>query len=67
MHKSSILNRFSTIAFDDKDAKRSKLQAIEEYLTDVIDNAKEYSSASYVEVFLVMKLTHKLKTGFSTV
>ena len=47
--RSSILNRFTTIAFDDKDAKRSKLQAIEEYLMDVNDNAKEYSSALYVE------------------
>ena len=47
--RSSILNRFTTIAFDDKDVKRSKIQAIEEYLMDVNDNAKEYSSALYVE------------------
>ena len=47
--RSSILNRFTTIAFNNKDAKRSKLQAIEEYLMDVNDNAKEYSSALYVE------------------
>ena len=29
--ESSILNTFTTIMFDDKDAKRSKMQAIEEF------------------------------------
>ena len=47
--RNSIFNRFITIAFDEKDVKRSKVQAIEEYLMDVKDNAREYNSALYVE------------------
>ena len=33
--RSSILNRFTTFAFDNKDVTRSKIRAIEEYLMDV--------------------------------
>ena len=47
--RNSIFNRFITIVFDKKDVKRSKVQAIEEYLMDVKDNAREYNSALYVE------------------
>ena len=50
--RNSIFNRFITIAFDEKDVKRSKVQAIEEYLMDVKDNAREYNSALYVEGIL---------------
>ena len=38
--RNSIFNRFITIAFDEKDVKRSKVQK---------DNAREYNSALYVE------------------
>ena len=62
--RSSILNRFTTIAFDDKDAKRSKLQAIEEYLMDVIDNAKEYSSALYVEGIFSYEIDAPIENEF---
>ena len=50
--RNSIFNRFITIAFDEKDVKRSKVQAIEDYLMDVKDNAREYNSALYVEGIL---------------
>ena len=46
--KISIFNKFITIEFDKKDANRSKMQAITEYLMDVKENAKEYNSALYV-------------------
>ena len=62
--RSSILNRFTTIAFDNKDAKRSKLQAIEEYLMDVIDNAKEYSSALYVEGIFSYEIDAPIENWF---
>ena len=39
---------FVTIDFEEKDASRSKMQAITEYLMDVKDNAKEYNSALHV-------------------
>ena len=62
--KSSILNRFSTLAFDDKNAQRRKLQAIEEYLTDIIDNPKEYSSALYVEGIFSYEIEAPIKNWF---
>ena len=37
--------KFPIIEFNEEDANRSKRQAIEEYLRDVRDNAKEYNSA----------------------
>ena len=43
--KNSIVNKFVTVNFEDKDANRSKTQAITEYLMDVEVNAKEYYSA----------------------
>ena len=43
--KDSIFNKIVTILFDENDSTRSMKQAIEEYLRDVKDNAKEYSSA----------------------
>ena len=46
--KSSIFNRFVTINFEEKDANRSKMQAITEYLKDVKENAKEYNAALLV-------------------
>ena len=45
--KISIFNKFISIEFDKKDASRSKMQAITEYLIDVKDNAKEYNSALF--------------------
>ena len=50
--KHSFLFNFTTIAFEEKDTKMSKIQAIEEYLMDVKDNAREYGSALYVEGIL---------------
>ena len=47
--RNSIFNKFITIAFDEKDVKRSKVQAIEDDLMDVKDNAREFNSALYVE------------------
>ena len=46
--KISIFNKFISIAFDEKDASRSKLQAIEEFLRDVKNNAKEYESTLFM-------------------
>ena len=37
--KNSIVNRFITINFEEKDANRSKMQAIIEYIKDVKENA----------------------------
>ena len=65
--RNSILYRFTTVAFDDKDAKRSKLQAIEEYSMDVIDNAKEYSSALYVKGIFSYEIDAPIENWFSTV
>ena len=48
-NKNSISNKFITIEFNEEDANRSKRQAIEEYLRDVRDNAKEYNSALFVQ------------------
>ena len=49
-NKNSICNKFIYIEFLNKeDASRSKSQAIAEYLRDVVDNAKEYDSALYVQ------------------
>ena len=42
--KNSVFNRLFTIDFEVKDANRSKMQAITEYLIDVENNAKEYNS-----------------------
>ena len=47
--KRSISNKFITIEFNEGHANRSKRQAIEEYLQDVRNNAKEYNSALYVQ------------------
>ena len=46
--KVSIFNRFITIEFETKDARRSKIQAIADYLEDVKNNAKEYNSALFM-------------------
>ena len=46
--KNSIVNRFITINFEEKDANRSKMQAITEYIKDVKENAKEYNKELYV-------------------
>ena len=46
--KKSIVNRFITINFEEKDANRSKMQAIREYLKYVKENAKEYNKELYV-------------------
>ena len=48
-NKNSICNKFISIEFNKEDATRSKRQAIAEYLRDVVDNAKEYESAVYVQ------------------
>ena len=48
----SIYNRFITIEYDKKNASRSKMQAVTEYLMDVKDNATEYNSALYVASIL---------------
>ena len=50
--KHSFLFNFTTIMFEEKDTKMSKIQAIEECLMDVKDNAREYGSALYVEGIL---------------
>ena len=47
-NKNSIVNRFITINFEEKDANRSKMQAIKEYIKDVKENAKEYNAELYV-------------------
>ena len=41
--KYSIVNKFISINFEEKDANRSKMQAITEYIKDVKENAKEYN------------------------
>ena len=46
--KNSIFNRYVTINFEEKDANRSKMQAITEYIKDVKENAKEYNAELYV-------------------
>ena len=48
-NKNSICNKFISIEFNKEDATRSKRQTIAEYLWDVVDNAKEYESAVYVQ------------------
>ena len=53
--KNSIFNRFATINFEEKDANRSKMQAITEYLKDVKQNAKEYNAALHVQGLSVFK------------
>jgi len=59
-----MFNRFITIAFDDKDLKRSKVQGIADYLMDVKDNAiiQHYTW----KVFSAMKMMHQLKISLST-
>jgi len=47
--------------FDNKDVKRSKIQAIEEYLND---NAKEYSSALYVEGIFSYEIDAPIENWF---
>ena len=47
--KHSFLFNSTSIAFKEKGTKMSKIQATEEYLMDVKDNAREYGSALYVE------------------
>jgi len=48
-NKYSICNKFISIEFSKEEASKSKRQAIAEYLQDVVDNAKEYESAVYVQ------------------
>ena len=46
--KNSIFNRFVTVNFEEKDANRSKMQVITEYLKDLKHNAKQYNAALHV-------------------
>ena len=46
--KISILNKFTTIEFETKDASKNKLQAVKDYLEKVKNNAKEYNSALFM-------------------
>ena len=52
MHKAFLLIQLHYNRVRRKDTKMSKIQAIEEYLIDVQDNAREYGSALYVEGIL---------------
>ena len=48
----SISNKFISIEFNEGHENRSKVQAIEEYLLDVKNNAQEYKSALNVQGIL---------------